>query len=62
MWCANNPTKKLSLNVNKLANVSRDMVNRERLTKIKLPAIQLSVKQTVENTTPYTRDANAVPN
>ena len=28
---------------------------------MKLPAIQLSVKQRDENTTPYTRDANAVP-
>ena len=63
LWCANNPTKKLTgnLNVNKLANVRRDIVNRERLTKMKLPAIQLSVMQRVENTTPYTRDANAVP-
>ncbi|CAH3170788.1 unnamed protein product [Porites lobata] len=61
LWCVNNPTKKLNLNVNKLANVCRDMVSRERLTKMKLPAIQLSVKQRVENTTPYTRDANAVP-
>ena len=61
LWCANNPTKKLNLNVNKLANVRRDIVNRERLTKMKLPAIQLSVMQRVENTTPYTRDANAVP-
>ena len=61
LWCANKPTKRLNLNANKLANVCRDSVNRERLTKMKLPAIQLRVKQRYENTTPYMRDANAVP-
>ena len=38
LWCVNNPTKRLNLNVNKLANVRCDIVHRERLTKMKLPA------------------------
>lgn len=45
IWPANNPTKRLNLNASKLANVRRDIVNRERLTKVELQAIQLKVKQ-----------------
>lgn len=45
IWRANNPTKRLNLNASKLANVRRDIVNRERLTKVELQAIQLKVKQ-----------------
>ena len=36
IWRANNPTKRLNLNASKLANVRRDIVNRERLTKVEL--------------------------
>ena len=45
IWRSNNLTKRLNLNANKLPNVRRDIVNRERLTKGELQAIQLKVKQ-----------------
>ena len=61
IWCANNPTKRLNLNANKLANVRRDIINRERLTKVELQAIQLKVKQRDENTTPCETDADVTP-
>ena len=61
IWRANNPTKRLNLNANKLANVRRDIVNRERLTKMELQAIQLNVKQRDENTTPCETDADITP-
>ena len=49
------------MNANKLANVRRDVVNRERLTKVELRAIQLKVKQRDENTTPCETDADVTP-
>ena len=58
IWRANYPTKRLNLNANKLANVRRDIGNRERLTKVQLHAIQLKVKQRDENTTPCETDAD----
>ena len=61
IWRANNPTKRLNLNGNKLANVRRDIVNRERLTKVELQAIQLKVKQRDENPTPCETDENVTP-
>ena len=56
-----NPTKRLNLNANKLANVRRDIVNRERLTKMELQAIQLNVKRRDENTRPCETDADITP-
>ena len=61
IWRANYPTKRLNLNANKLANVRRDIGNRERLTKVQLHAIQLKVKQRDENTTPCETDADVTP-
>ena len=49
------------MNSSKLANVRRDIVNRERLTRVELQAIQLKVKQRDKNTTPYETDANVTP-
>ena len=57
IWRANNPTKRL----NKLANIRQDIVNRERLTKMELQAIQLNVKQRDENTRPCETDADITP-
>ena len=61
IWRANNPTKRLNLNANKLANVRRDIINRERLTRVELQAIQLKVKQRDENTTPCEIEADVTP-
>ena len=61
MHGANNPTKRLNLNSNKLANVRRDIVNGERLTKVEVQAIQLKVKQRDGNTTSCEGDANVTP-
>ena len=61
IWRTNNPTKRLNLNAYKLANVCCDIVNRERLTKVELQAIQLKVKQRDENPTPCETDENVTP-
>lgn len=53
---ANNITKRLNLNANKLENFLRDISSSERLTKTELQAIQISVKQKNQNTkTSYKR-------
>lgn len=49
IWRNNNPNKRLNLNANKLANVRRDIVNRQ----------VWSERDGI--TTPFERDANAVP-
>lgn len=58
---ANNITKKLNLNANKLENFLRDISSSERLTKMELQAIQISVKQKNQNTTPLTRGTSVAP-
>ena len=60
IWRANNPNKRLNLNANKLANVRRDIVNKERLTKLELHAIKLKAKEN-ESTTPCERNPNVTP-
>ncbi|KAJ8261873.1 hypothetical protein GJAV_G00159430 [Gymnothorax javanicus] len=61
IWRANNLTNRLNLDANKLANIRRDIVNKERLTKMELQAIQGGVKQRDENAKSNERDANADP-
>lgn len=58
---ANNITKRLNLNANKLENFRRDISSSERLTKMELQAIQKSVKQKNQNTTPLTRGTSVAP-
>ena len=58
---ANNITKRLNLNANKLENFLRDISSSERLTKMELQAIQISVKQKNQNTTPLTRGTSVAP-
>ena len=57
---ANNITKRLNLNANKLENVRRDISSSERLIKMELQATQISVKQKNQNTTPHTRGTSVV--
>ena len=58
---ANNITKRLNLNANKLENFLRDISSSERLTKMELQAIQISVKQKNQNTKPLTRGTSVAP-
>ena len=58
---ANNITKRLNLDANKLENFRRDISSRERQTEMELQAIQISVKQKNHTTTPHTRGTSVAP-
>ena len=61
IWRASNPTNRLNLDANKLANVHRDILNKKRLTEMELQAIQAKVIQRDANVIPDERDVNADP-
>ena len=47
IWRQQNPTTRLNLDANKLANVRRDIIKNNRLTDVELEIIQEKIRQTV---------------